>query len=189
MRTLARVFGLVLWLAGAASIPGCLVMSLHPAYEADSIGWDERLVGAWADTDDNASMDVARGEWSSYRVHYVHPIETGDLTAYLTSIGDERYLDLMPGRGEDAGAFLVPVHAVLRVRLDGDRLELTPLSYDWFSDRLRGRAATPGLQAVIDEKQNALIVSPSAALRAWLRAQPAGGPMFGAPAVFVRKGQ
>lgn len=189
MRTMARLCGLLLWLAGAASASGCLVLSLHPAYDAESIGWDARLVGAWADTEDNASMDVARGEWSSYRVHYVHPIETGDLTAYLTSIGEERYLDLMPGRGEDAGSFLIPVHAVLRVRFEGERLELTPLSYDWFSDRLRRRAAAPGLQAVFDEKQNALIVSPSAALRAWLRVQPAGGPMFGAPAVFVRKGQ
>lgn len=189
MRTFARVVALAFWLAGAVSASGCLVLSLHPAYDADSIGWDARLVGAWADIEDNASMDVARGEWSSYRVHYVHPIETGDLTGYLTSIGDERYLDLMPGRGEDAGSFLIPVHAVLRVRLDGERLELTPLSYDWFSDRLRGRAAASGLQTVFDEKQNALIVSPSAALRAWLRAQPPGGPMFGAPTVFVRKGQ
>jgi hypothetical protein len=189
MRSIARAAGLALWLASVLSASGCLVLSLHPAYDADSISWDARLVGAWADTEDNASMDVARGEWSSYRVHYVHPIETGDLTGYLTSIGDDRYLDLMPGRGEDAGSCLVPVHAVLRVRFDGERLELTPLSYDWFADRLRRRSPTQGIQAVFDEKQNALIVSPSEALRAWLRVQPAGGPMFGAPAVFVKKGQ
>jgi hypothetical protein len=189
MRTIARLSALALLVASAVSVSGCLVVSLHPAYDADSISWDSRLVGAWADTEDNASMDVTRGEWRSYRVHYVHPTETGELTGYLTPIGDERYLDLMPGRGEDAGLFLTPVHVVLRVRFDGERLELTPLSYDWFADRLRRGAAAPGLQTVFDEKQNALIVSPSAALRAWLRVQPAGGPMFGAPAVFVKKGQ
>ena len=78
-------------------------------------------------------MEVERAEWKSYRIHYVHPIETGDLTAYLTSVGDERYLDLMPARGTDRGSFLIPVHGVLRVRVDADRLELTPLSYDWFA--------------------------------------------------------
>jgi len=165
------------------------VLSLAPLYDSDSMGWDARLVGSWVDQDDNASMEIARAEWQSYRVHYVHPIETGDLTGYLTEIGDSRYLDLMPGRGADRGAFLVPVHLALRVRLDEDRLELTPLSYDWFADRLRRRQAVTGLGVSLDQKDNALIVSPTTAMRAWLGAQPAPGEMFGAPAVFVRKEQ
>ena len=70
----------------------------------------------------------------------MHPVETGTLTGYLTSVGDDRFLDVMPARGEDRGSFLLPVHAVLRIALDGDRLELTPL-YDWMNDRLR--AGTP----------------------------------------------
>jgi hypothetical protein len=181
-------FGLlVLGVAALVPAAGCLVLSLNPAYDAESMGWDPRLVGAWIDTDDNASMEIERAEWKSYRIHYVHPIETGDLTAYLTSLGDERYLDLMPGRGEDRGSFLIPVHAFLRLRMDADRLELTPLSYDWFVDRLRRNLPPAGLAVALDQKENALIVSPTARLRSWLRAQPAGGPMFGAPAVFVRK--
>jgi len=63
----------------------------------------------------------------------VHPIETADLTGYLTMIGRERYLDATPARAEDRGSFLIPVHALLRVRVDGDRPELTALSYDWSS--------------------------------------------------------
>jgi cytochrome c biogenesis protein ResB len=132
-------------------------------------------------------MDVERGEWKSYRMKYVHPIETASVTAYLTAIGDAHYLDVMPPRGEDRGSFLVPVHAVLRVRLEEDRLELTPLSYDWFDDRLRARQPIGGLNAVQDQKANALIVSPTARLRTWLRGLPATGPMFGASAVFTRK--
>ena len=91
-------------------MPGCLVISVQPAYEGDSIGFDPALVGAWQDVDDNASMTIERGEWKSYRVHYVHPIETGDLTGYLTAIDDARYLDLMPARGEDSGSFVIPAH-------------------------------------------------------------------------------
>jgi hypothetical protein len=179
-----RVLLLVAMLGGS---PGCLVLSLIPVYDEASIGWDPGLLGQWIDPDDKASLTIERSEWKSYRIHYVHPIETGDLTGYLTIVGDERYLDLMPARGEDRGSFLIPVHAVLRIRVQGDRLELTPSSYDWFVDHRREARTISGLDAVSDQKENALIVSPAVKFRDWLRAQPIDGPMFGAPATFMRK--
>jgi hypothetical protein len=177
---------LLMLVAALVVSPGCLVLSLNPAYDGDTIAWEPALLGSWQDAEDKASIEVERGEWRSYRIKYVHPIETGTLTAYLTAVGDDRFLDVMPARGEDRGSFLVPAHAVLRLRLDGGRLELTPVSFDWMNDRLRSGTRTPGLDAVLDQKDNALIVSPTAALRAWLRDQPRDGPMFGAPAVFTR---
>jgi hypothetical protein len=167
--------------------PGCLVLTVNPAYDQDSLTWDSGLVGKWVNAEDNVSMEIQRGEWRSYNLAYQHPIEKGELTGYLTAIGDERYLDVMPARGQDRGSFLVPVHALVRVRLTDDKLELTPLSYDWFFDRVRARRAVAGLTAAFDQKENALIISPTAELRAWLRVQPADGPMFGASATFVRR--
>lgn len=173
--------------AAVVCLPGCLVVSLNPAYTDDALVWDPGLLGKWHDVDDNVIVDIQRGEWRSYRIHYEHPIETGDLTGYLTAIGDERYLDVMPIRGADRGSFLVPVHAILRVRLQGDNLEATPLSYDWFLDRLRASRDAGGLALTRDQKENVLILSPPDRLRAWLRAQPRDGPMFGAGASFTRK--
>lgn len=173
------------WLACASA--GCLVLSLNPAYDDSTIAWEPRLVGAWQSPDDKSSIRIERGEWQSYRVHYEHPIETGDLTGYLTIVGDDRYLDVMPARGHDHGSFLIPAHAILRVLLEEDRLELTPLSYDWFSDRLRAGRPIVGLELTLDQKENALIVSPAAKLREWLRNQTAAAPVFGAPASFVRR--
>jgi cytochrome c biogenesis protein ResB len=167
--------------------PGCLVLSLQPAYDDETIAWNPELVGSWIDADDKVTMEVERGEWKSYRIRFAHPIESATVTAYLTAIGDEHFIDIMPARGEDRGSLLVPVHAVVHVRLDADRLELTPLSYDRFNDRLRARQGVTGLNVVQDQKENALIVSPTARLRTWLRGQPARGPMFGASAVFTRK--
>lgn len=178
-----RASALVLALACA---PGCLVLSLHPAYDGETIAWDPALAGSWLDADDKVTMDVERDQWRSYRITYVHPIETAVVTAYLTDIGDDRYLDVMPARGEDPGSLLVPAHAVLRVRLENDRLELTPLSYDWFDDRRRAQRSIAGLDIEADQKENALIVSQTSRLRAWLRVQPPAGPMFGASAVFTR---
>ena len=178
----------LLTIALATLSSGCLVLSLNPAYDESALGWDPRLVGAWTDADDKASLQIERGEWKSYRIHYVHPIETGDLTGYLTAIGDERYLDVMPSRGEDRGSFLIPVHAVLHLRLEGDRLELTPLSYDWFSEQLREGRAIPGLNVAFDQKENALLATPAERFRDWLRVQSVDGPAFGASATFVRSG-
>jgi hypothetical protein len=171
----------------ASATTGCLVLSLNPAYDDTTIAWEPRLIGTWQSPDDKSSIRIERGEWQSYRVHYEHPVETGDVTAFLTIVGNDRYLDVMPARGQDHGSFLIPAHAILRVRLEEDNLELTPLSYDWFSDQLRGEKPIPGLRATMDQKENALIVSTSAQVRDWLRAQPAGATMFGAPATFVRK--
>jgi len=186
-----RVVGrlMVAVLAVVVLAPGCLVVSLNPVYDDTTLAWEPALVGQWIDADDKATLDIGRGEWRSYRVHYEHPIETGDRTGYLTIVGNDMYLGLMPVRGQDRGSFLIPVHAFLRLRLEGDRLELTPLSYDWFSDRLVGAKPIPGLTVVLDQKENAVIASPVAAIRGWLRTQPADGAMFGAAATFTRKPQ
>ena len=166
---------------------GCLVLTVNPAYDGDSLTWEPALIGAWQAVDDKSSIQIESDEWKSYRIRYIHPIETGELTGYLTAIGDARFLDVMPARGQDRGAFLLPVHAVLRMKLEADRLELTPLSYDWFFDRLRDRTPFGDLQVVLDQKENALIGGSTRALRDWIRRQPNGGRMFGAAATFVRK--
>lgn len=181
-RSLAAMF-----VAAACALQGCLVLSLQPAYDDESIAWDPALVGDWRDADDVSTIHVEAAEWRSYKIHYEHPSEKGDLTAYLTIVGDDRYIDVTPVRGTDWGSFLLPAHGVLRIVLEGDTLTLTPLSYDALSTRLRsGRAAAPGLSAVMDQKQNVLITSPTPQLRAWLRTTPATSPVWGASATFVK---
>jgi hypothetical protein len=184
---MGRLRTILLVLALTAASSACLVLSVNPGYDEATIGWDPNLVGFWVDADDKATLQIERGEWKSYRIHYFHPIETGVLTGYLSSIGNQRYLDVMPARGEDRGSFLLPLHALLHLRLDGDRLELTPLAYDWFSDQLRAGRPIPGINAVLDQKENALLVSPGDRLRDWLRVQSVDGPAFGASATFARK--
>jgi len=181
-----RIHRVLLLLLVLAASPGCLVLSLQPVYEDGWLAWDQNLIGAWHDADDNASLKIDGGEWRSYRVHYEHPIEKGDVTAFLTIVGDAHYLDLMPPKGEDHGTFLTPVHAILQVELSSDTLTLTPLSYDWFADLLKHGRSPGDLQAVFDQRQNALIVSPTSVLRAWLRKRPAGSAVWGAAATFTR---
>lgn len=170
------------WLSQA-----CLVLTINPAHDRGSLVWEPALLGNWHNAEDHSSLKIERAEWQSYRIEYVHPIETGELTGYLTRIGTTVYLDVMPARGQDRGSFLIPVHATLRMALDGDRLELTALSYDWFFDRVRTGSPVPGLTVAFDEKENALIVSSTKGIRTWLAGQPAASQAFGASAVFTRK--
>jgi hypothetical protein len=165
---------------------GCLVVSVNPVFDDTTIAWEPGLIGHWVDADDKASLRIERSEWKSYKIHYVHPIETGDVTGYLTAVGNERFLDVTPARGADRGSFLLPLHAILHVRLEGDRLELTPLSYEWLADQLRGGKPLAGLSATLDQKDNVLLVSPVDRLRDWLRVQSLDGPAFGAAATFAR---
>jgi hypothetical protein len=177
--------GVVLALALICA-PGCLVVSVHPTQERESLVFDPALLGSWVDAEDNASLLIERGEWQSYRIRYELPIESGEVTGHRTTIDQARYQDMMPAKGEDHGAFLVPVHVTLRVDLQKDRLVLTGRSYDWFLEHLR-KKGVPGLGVVLDDKENALIVSPTAAMRTWLGRQPVDGLMFGASATFTRK--
>jgi hypothetical protein len=181
-----RMIRLVMFAASLLIVPGCLVVTVHPTHQREDLVWDPALIGTWRNADDNSSVVIERGEWTSYKMHYQHPIETGDLTGYLTTIGKARYMDLMPAKGEDHGSFLLPIHVTLRVKLEGDRLEVTAMSYDWFFDRLKTRAGVTGLNVVLDAKENALIASPTTAVRAWIARQPAEGKMFGPSATFTR---
>lgn len=186
-RRARRSVPLMLLAVAVLMAPGCLVLTLNPTHDRDALVWEPGLVGQWHNPDDNASLVIEKGEWQSYKIHYTHTIESGHVTGYLTTMGASQYLDVMPARGEDRGAFLVPVHATLRLKLMNDKLELTALSYDWFFDRLRQKTPIPGVSAAFDEKENALIVSPTKAVRAWIAKLPAASPAFGASAVFIRK--
>jgi hypothetical protein len=46
------------WVASS----GCLFLSLQPAYDAASVAYDESLVGAWVNTEDETSATIERAE-------------------------------------------------------------------------------------------------------------------------------
>jgi hypothetical protein len=183
---MARLLRLLVALTAIVLSSSCLVVSVNPVYDDMSIAWEPNLIGNWIDEDDKASLQIERSEWKSYKIHYVHPIETGDLTGYLTVVGEQRFLDVMPARGSDRGSFLLPLHAIIHVKLDGDRLQLAPLAYDWLADPLRAGKQIAGLNATLDQKDNVLLVTPVDRLREWLRGQSVDGPAFGAAATFKR---
>lgn len=171
-------------LLAATLSSGCLVLALQPAYDAESVVFDEALVGQWENGDDGARATIQRAEWRSYKVTYADRVSTRAFQGNLTTIGDARFLDLTEMRGVDPGPYLVPVHGVLRVTVDGDTLTAALLDYNWFT-RAMGQKSLGRLTSAFDDRRNAVITAPTSELRRWLPRAPSEA--FLAPMTFKRK--
>lgn len=155
----------------AAASSGCLVLSLQPAYDAESVAFDEALLGTWTNVDDETQATIERGEWRSYRVAFKDRFSSRALQGNVTRIGDATWLDLTDQRGVDAGPYLVPVHAMIRLELHGDTLQASLLDYNWFA-RAMAQKSLGRLATAFDDRRNAIIASTTPELRRWLARVP-----------------
>ncbi len=168
------------------SAPGCLVVALDRFYEDSSIVFDESQLGTWKDADDSLTVTIERSDWRAYRLHYVHTTETRVLSGYLFKVGEQRYLDLSPLRGEDPGMFLLPAHTILRVTIGAGEVTVAPLDFDWFSSAFSKQALPADLRAARGERSQVVLAAERAVLVKWLAARTAKDPAFG-DAVTFRK--
>jgi len=179
-----RVDLLVLFLLAAITAGGCLVVSLQPAYDAESVVFDEALVGVWEDTADGYKATIERGEWRSYKVTFTDRFSTRSFQGNLTKLGGTSFLDVTEMRGTDLGPYLVPVHGIVRLTLARDTLTAALLDYDWLTRAMTARSlGRPA--AAMDDRRNAVVTAPTSELRRWLLRAPADA--FEAPSTFTRK--
>jgi hypothetical protein len=175
----------VLLLAGLST--SCLVVSLHPVYDPETIAFDPALLGQWVADEDAVSVTFDRAEWHSYHL----TLAEGDkpparLSVRMTRVGETLLLDVTPLDGTDIGPLQLAVHAIYRVSLEGDTLSVWPLNYDSLFDRVR--AGTADVPAVIDPRTNVVMTATTAELRRWLAAHLTDEGLFGAPVTMHRKG-
>jgi hypothetical protein len=173
----------LLCLAGLGA-SGCLVASLHPIYDDESIVFDEALVGTWENRESEVSAVLSRGEWRSYHVAYTDRFGTTRFTGHLTTIGTARFLNIRPEDGLERPAFLIATNGILQVAIDGDRLRVREPEYGVVLQRLNAGAL--GIDAATDLKQNILLTATSAKVRAWLRAGLADDTLWADWKTFTR---
>jgi hypothetical protein len=171
-------------LLAAVLSSGCLVLSLQPAYDDSSIQFDEALLGQWEDPDDPSSVTIERAQWRSYKITATDRSSTHTFQGNLTRIGGSTFMDVTEVRGNDFGPYLVPVHGIIRVKVDGDTLVGSDLRYDWFLQAVP-RKTLGRLAAAMDDRRNVILSSTTAELRAWLARAPAEA--FDAPTTWTRK--
>jgi hypothetical protein len=151
-------------LAIAAS--GCLVSSLHPVYDDDSVVFDEALLGKWENVESEISVTIARGEWRSYQVAFTDRFGTTHYIGHLTTIGATRLLGVIPQTGLEQPPFVVATTGFMQIAVDGARARVREPDYG--EVLARAKAAKLGVESATDLKQNIIITAPSARLRAWL---------------------
>ena len=170
---------LAAWISG-----GCLVLALQPAYDAESVVFDDALVGQWENAEDGARAAIERGEWRSYRITYTDRFATRTFQSNLTKIGAAAFLDLTEMRGADPGPYLVPVHGLFRVVIKGDTLTAAPLDYTWFM-RAATQQSLGRLTMAVDDRRNVVMTAPTSEIRRWLSHAPERA--FSAPMTFTRR--
>ncbi len=181
----ARIPALALLLALACLSSGCFVIALQPVYDDASLTTDEGLPGTWQAQDPAATVVIEPGEWKAYRVSYTARATSYAFVGYLTRIGDAVLLDLTPAHGLEADPLTVPTHGLCRLQHEGNTLTLAPLDYDWFTAAFRARKLAP-LETALDGRQNLLVTSKTAVVRAWLLAHIRSGEIFREPVTLTR---
>ena len=134
-----------------AFLSGCYVQSLNRFYTEDLQVDLPQIVGEWLSTV-QMGEDVTRENVSPWRFT-AKTIETYDEnnkfseleTAYF-KIGDSLFMDFTAGNPlKDSaefcniywGAGITLTHSLCKVSLDGNRLVLIPLNFDWFEERIK----------------------------------------------------
>jgi hypothetical protein len=168
-------------LVAALLSSGCLVLALQPAYDAESVVFDETLLGSWENRTDGATAALERGEWRSYKITYSDRSVTRPFQGNLTRIGMTAFLDLTEMRGADPGPFLVPLHGVMRVTIEPDELTVSLLDYAWFG-RVLQEKSFGGLALALDDRRNVVMTGPTGEIRRWLMRAPDAA--FSAPMIF-----
>jgi hypothetical protein len=140
----AACFGALL--AGCGAPPA----SLHPLYTEHDNYSDQRLAGAWVDTDTNKdtvkffsrpgekayTLIVREAETSAvatFRAQLVRLDQTVFMDTFLESIEPDRCISL------PAAVHMIPGHVFSRLAVQDDLLRVTPMDGDWLKDALNSR--------------------------------------------------
>lgn len=183
--SLVRVLRLTIAAIAALLSSACLVVSLQPVYEPDTIAFDPALLGTWVAGDDDLSVAFERAGWHSYHLTVQERDNRTRLSARLTRVGEQRYLDVSSLDGADVAPLLLPVHGLYRLDLEGDVLSLADLNYEQLERLARGGAT--GLPMAIDARKNVVITASTADLRLWLVLHAADDGLFAAPTILRRQ--
>ncbi|MGA3024433.1 MAG: hypothetical protein ABSF98_06670 [Bryobacteraceae bacterium] len=159
-----KALWLTLLLAGTLLLTGCGdLMSLESIATKDNTVFDKALLGTWTDNKD--SLCVVGPADPGYNIAWIGTGDTGDKTLLegrLVKMGDQRVLDVW---GADPGAFSVPAHVFLRVRISGGTMELRFLDSEWLQQRVRQSS----LAYSVFGEGHPIITAPPAQVRTFLQ--------------------
>lgn len=129
----------------AGLLGGC-VLSVHPLFTDDSLIFEEKLLGVWAEEGSEERYEFGRyGDKDDKRYTFVYTDtegETGEFLASLGKLNDMLFLDLYPAEADvNANAFykyhLLGVHTFIKVEQIGPTLQMRVMSPDKMKEMLK----------------------------------------------------
>jgi len=132
-----RIFWITLIGTALAGL-GC-VPTLHPLFTEDDLVFDARIIGAWADEDEDTwAFEKSSGQ--GYLLTLTEPKGSDTFDAHLLQLGAHQFLDLYPRTENLDDTFydshLVPVHTFYKVIFEAATLQLVAMNPDWLEERI-----------------------------------------------------
>ena len=174
-----RIPLLLLAAAGTLMCTGCSdFVSLRPFVTDKDAVQDARLLGVWVDED--GEVYTVSQDGNGYAIGYSEKKASTvyHLTGKMLKAGDARILDLTP---VEEDAFRIPVHAPLRVWMEGATLRVAFLGSKWLLEQARAKLA---VQEVGDRL---LITSPGEAVTRFLATYGGDDRAHADPGVLTRQ--
>jgi hypothetical protein len=174
----------------------CVILSLHPFADSGDKTFKEELLGKWeneAETititfDATLQADKKKGYW----VLYSENGKSAKFEAALTEIEGTRFMDYVARprfrtkfERFSYGIHMIAGHALWRLTMSGNRLEISGLSYDWFEDRIKKKELS-GLQYEILQDDRIVLTSPTKELRRFIAKHKNVKGLFRKPLVLVK---
>jgi hypothetical protein len=125
----------------AVALGGCLPLSIHPLYTDDTMVFEEKLVGKWADGDE--IWQFSRDGENAYELRIVDDGKEGYFNAHLVQLENMLFLDIIPDSEtlKDVQSFyqlhLLPTHTFIRIEQTEPNLVLQMMGLDKVKEILR----------------------------------------------------
>ncbi len=177
---------LVLPLAFAVGLAGCVVVSIEPVITDSAAVFEPGLLGTWRAASDSDLVEIVRSGPDGYLIRHRVGDDAHEYRARAGRLGDRLVLEIRPAAdGDDLSApgRRIPVHQLLALDLHGDRAETAFLELDTLHAALaRGDVAL----AHLPRDDGLLLTGPSEQLRAVLREYVTRPGAFGERTVWQR---
>jgi len=170
-------------LGAVALLLSACIPSVNPYHEPKDVTFEPALIGGWAN-DEKTWVFERHADEGSYELTIAESGKRGTLKATLFTLGDYRFLDVIPifedveladdqadiiGRGVTSG------HLVFHVAQTAPRLTLAPFEDEWFMNNL---VKENGFLAHVAEDGRTLITAKTRELRRFLRRHIDEGRLF-----------
>ncbi len=124
---------LLVVLAGALAMTGCLTLSVYPLYTATDLVADLPLEGKWMDPDNKDIWEIRKGG-DAYIVTDTSDQHPEPVELRLVRLGTRRFIDLT---SNDTPALAMAGHIFGKVAISGEELRIQLMSSDWLAKRAR----------------------------------------------------